>query len=1016
MKRMIGYIWLACLLLRCAFGLDPSRSLTQYGHTAWRVRDGYFSAPPMAIAQTKDGQLWLGGEGGLLRFDGVQFSPWKPPTGQALPDEHIYGLLGASDGSLWIGTGDGLARWKDNKLTVYAKAGRFSALLEDHLGTIWAGHTRALGVVPPLCRFSGNEFKCFALSDNPGLSWVGALKEDHNGDLWIATVGAVCRRKSTGETNCYSIPTSKSMGAPGGVQYMAVDSDDDIWLDGGFTGIWQLKSGRWKHYDEFPRLKLQMRSSLVDHEGGLWFGDQNHGLIRHVEGRVEQFDRTDGLSGDTVTAMFEDREGSVWTATSTGLDRFRDVKVATITRREGLPLSSVGSVVASRDGSLWIAGASELVHAKFDKAPSYEAVRGLPENGDFGTMFEDSRGRLWLGVGHTLIWRENSQFHKVYSLEFHQPGVRVRAISEDKEGNIWAATTDPEFALVRVRDGRLLEQFTVKQVGGQISAMVADPKGGMWISLSLTPGLLLAHDGKFERHAPEFPGPPGNMFVDSNGLWAATKKGLVSYDKGILNILDTKNGLPCDELNAAIKDDSGALWLKGTCGLIQISASELELWLKDPGRRVQLRYLDAFDGTQSGTSAFAHVTKTSDGRIWFALVEVGVQVVDPKRLQDNPTAPPVAVTNLVADHRPYDLNSKLRLPALTRDLEIDYTAYSLMIPEKVHFRYRLEGVDQSWQDVGSRRQAYFANLKPGFYRFSVAASNNDGVWNEQGAKLDFSIAPAFYQTAWFKAACVLAILGCIYLAYRLRVQQLSRQLRVRMYERLAERTRIAQELHDTLLQSFQGLMLRFQGANEILLSNPSEAKEALESALDRADQALTESRRAIQGIRADPFSDLDLEHTLRAIMNELAADELLTKGKRPTTSVVVEGKPRNVDPGVREEICKIAREAFRNAFTHGDAQHIESEIAFSNGFLRVRFRDDGVGIDAAVLKVGVPAGHWGLTGMKERAKRLRGQLNMWSKPGAGTEVELMVPAHVAFEPGPSWVPFKKKRRGNTVDA
>jgi signal transduction histidine kinase len=241
-------------------------------------------------------------------------------------------------------------------------------------------------------------------------------------------------------------------------------------------------------------------------------------------------------------------------------------------------------------------------------------------------------------------------------------------------------------------------------------------------------------------------------------------------------------------------------------------------------------------------------------------------------------------------------------------------------------------------------------------------------------------------------------------------------LNLRFEERLAERTRIAQELHDTLLQSFQGLILRFQTANQILLSNPSEAKEALEGALDRADQALSESRKAIQGIRSDSFSDRDIERALGVLMNELASDMYVTKGKRRTTSVIVEGQPKTVNPWACEEICKIAREALRNAFTHGDAQHVESEIAFSKEFLRVRFRDDGVGIDPTALEEGLRAGHWGLTGMKERAKRLGGHLSMWSKPNVGTEVEVTIPASNAFESGRSWIPFVKVGVGRRFDA
>jgi len=553
LRMIVSHVSAGCLLFDHAFSLDPSRALTQYGHTAWRIRDGYFSSAPLAIAQTKDGQLWLGGEGGLLRFDGVQFSPWKAPNCQPLPDERIFALLGASDGSLWIGTGSGLARWKDGRLVTYVKRGRFASVVEDPNGTIWAGHTRAVGVVPPLCSFRADDFKCFAFSDQPlpSTPLVTALAVGHDGDLWIGAHSAICRWHDGGK-DCYVIPGSNPLKEALGVESIVVDTDDAVWLDGGISGIWQLRSGQWKHYDEFPQLKLQLTAALLDPRRGLWFGDLNHGIIRHVGGRVERFDRADGLSSDNITTMFEDREGTVWVGTTGGLDRFRDVKVATITQREGLPISEVGSIASSKDGGLWMAGRSELVRSKMGNTASYDVIRGLSENGELGAAFEDSRGRLWAGMGNILAWREAGQFHQVPGLKLFPTGQRVRAIVEDIDGSIWASTTDLQLALVRIRDRRVLETFTRQQLGEQITAMVADPAGGVWLSRGL-PGLIHTRGGKFETYAEEFPSGATSMFVDSDGLWASTGKGAALFRNGTVNMISAKNGLPCDALDAAIK-------------------------------------------------------------------------------------------------------------------------------------------------------------------------------------------------------------------------------------------------------------------------------------------------------------------------------------------------------------------------------------------------------------------------------------------------------------------------------
>jgi signal transduction histidine kinase len=268
----------------------------------------------------------------------------------------------------------------------------------------------------------------------------------------------------------------------------------------------------------------------------------------------------------------------------------------------------------------------------------------------------------------------------------------------------------------------------------------------------------------------------------------------------------------------------------------------------------------------------------------------------------------------------------------------------------------------------------------------------------------------FWQTTWFR---IFRLTGCLLMVvflYRLRMFHVTRQLNARFQDRLAERTRIAQELHDTLLQSFQGLMLRFQTANEMILSSPVEAKDCLERALDRADLALAESRKAIQGIRSGPSVGLDLEDSLNAVMSGLLDEMCLTKAQAPNTSVVAEGQLRTMDPWIADEVCRIAREALWNALAHSRARRIESEIAYSEKFLRIRFRDDGVGIDPAILRNGGRAGHWGITGMNERAKAIHGRLSIWSKPGAGTEVELTIPAYIAYGPAPSQTWFRRSRR------
>jgi signal transduction histidine kinase len=331
-----------------------------------------------------------------------------------------------------------------------------------------------------------------------------------------------------------------------------------------------------------------------------------------------------------------------------------------------------------------------------------------------------------------------------------------------------------------------------------------------------------------------------------------------------------------------------------------------------------------------------------------------------------------------------------------RDLTIDYTALSFVAPEKVLFRYKLEGTDRDWQDVGNRRQAFYTNLSPGNYRFRVAACNNSGVWNEAGTFLDFSIAPAYYQTTWFRISCVAAFLVLLWGLYRLRIKELQHQFAIGLEARVNERTRIARELHDTLLQSFQGLMLRFQTVDEMLPARPLDAKNALEGALDRADQAISEGRDAITDIRASTLASRDLAKSITALMTNLSEELAAGSGRSITFRVLVEGVPRAVRPTLQDEIYRIARESLRNAFRHAQAGHIETEIMYGES-LRLRFRDDGKGIDPSVVEHGGRSGHWGLPGIRERAKQIGAQLAIWSELGAGTEVELSIPGSIAYE-------------------
>jgi signal transduction histidine kinase len=455
------------------------------------------------------------------------------------------------------------------------------------------------------------------------------------------------------------------------------------------------------------------------------------------------------------------------------------------------------------------------------------------------------------------------------------------------------------------------------------------------------------------------------------------------------------------------EDDDRSLWLYTECGLVRIRRPEMDSWLADSTRKIRAAVFDFSDGVNSHSnrvSAYSpRVAKSTDGKLWFVAGN-GISVVDPRRLPFNKLPPPVRIEQIIADRKTYDTASSQRLPALTRDLEIDYTALSLVAPEKNRFRVMLEGRDRAWKDAGNERKVFYNDLPPRNYRFRVMAGNNNGVWNEAGTSFDFSIAPAYYQTRLFQVSCVAAFLGLLWALYRLRLHQIAQGFNARMEERVGERTRIARELHDTLLQSFQGLMLHLQVVEEMLPDG--RAKEKLEQSLERADRAIAEGREAVHDLRSSATTTNDLAQAVRALGNELSVED------GAAFRLVVEGSVRELHPIVRDEIYRIARESLRNAFSHAQASQIEAEISYGERLLRVRIRDDGQGIAPAILEEG-RSGHYGLPGMRERAGQIGAKLSIWSGVRSGTEIELSIAGSIAYgkSPGNSRLRLFRKAAG-----
>jgi signal transduction histidine kinase len=593
------------------------------------------------------------------------------------------------------------------------------------------------------------------------------------------------------------------------------------------------------------------------------------------------------------------------------------------------------------------------------------------------SLFQDSRGRVWVATRGGIGYLENDRFIPVGGV----PGGNTLSIAEDNAGNLWVA--NEQSGLFNLRGGGEAPRQTHWAALGRkdhASTIAADPsRGGLWLGFHLG-GVAYFAGGEVRASYASADGlGEGRVnqlrFGHDGALWAATDGGLSRLKNGRVATLNSKGGLPCDTIHWAMEDEARSVWLYTPCGLVRVARPELDAWTAavDAGKDappIRATIFDSSDGIRffpSGRHYSPQVTKSADGRLWFAGVD-GVGVVDPVHLRVNKIPPPVHVEQVVADRKTYDAtsdaNGRLRLPPLIRDLQIDYTALSLVAPEKILFRYKLEGHDRDWQDVGSRRQAFYNDLPPGDYRFRVIACNNSGVWNETGTSLNFSIAPAYYQTAWFRVSVAFASLLLLGGLYQLRLRQVARQVRGRMEERLEERERIARDLHDTFLQSVQGLILKFHAvAKQIPSDEP--AHDALEKTLDHADRVLAEGRDRVRNLRAAAATLNDLPAAFKQI-----AEETLNGGEA-TFKTVVEGVARELHPVILEESFSIGREALINAFTHSGGRHVEVEITYDARQFRLRVRDDGRGIDSKILEEGGRPDHWGMQGMWERAEGRR---------------------------------------------
>jgi signal transduction histidine kinase/ligand-binding sensor domain-containing protein len=980
-------------LLQGSHALEPGKSMSQYVHSKWGKEKGFVGGIIYAISQSDDGYLWLGTDRGLVRFDGERFTLIQRPISGQPETGPVRGLVMGSDGTLWIRPqGPQLLQYRGGQFKNLFGSLGLPATTITAMGTDNQGDVLFSGLYSQPMRYAGGKFERLPGAAEASSTLVTSIAETRDGRIWIGTR----------EDGLFVIKDGKrvSSEAPNLVNHkinaLAPSNNGGLWI-GTDQGLRFLSAGvdvsvrtpRWNGDN-------QILAITKDISGNIWAASSG-GLIRVTPGRDFSILPGEGRRTAAVTAVFVDSEGSIWFGGPEGLERLQDSPFTTYASDDGVPESNGGALFADAGNRTWFAPVSGglycLDHGRLNRIQ----LEGL----DHDVVYSISgRGNdIWVGRqrgGLTRITRiENKLSAKTYTEHDGLAQNTVYATYAAHDGAVWAGTISD--GLSRIKDSVLTTYSMSNGLNSNaINSIVEGYDGTIWVG---TPaGLSAFRNGVWSTWTTTAGLPAAdvrNCFEDSKHiLWAVTASGL-AYLSGQRFVVP--GHLPDqlrDQIFGLTEDALGFLWLSTTDSVIRVNRDRL---ITGSLRASDIRVFGESDGLAGaeGVRRERSILTDKSGSIWVS-VKNGIAKGDSMMILENQRPIRVRIESIDAAGRTFPGNESPRIAARTRSVTFHFSAISLDSPDQLWYRYLLEGADQDWSDPMQLRQVSYNNLGAHAYRFRVMASHDGVLWNGQESEATFSIDHTFWEAWWFRTCSLLALALLVVFVFRLRTIRLSRQLNARFQERLAERTRIAQELHDTLLQSFQGLMLRFQTVDTMLPRQPGEAKTMLEDALERADDALTESRDAIQNIRSSPARHPNLSHALASVLEEVQGAFPDDGHARPACSIVVVGREQLLREYVVTEICRIAREALRNAFQHAQAGHFEMEISFSDSELRLSLRDDGVGIEPLVLSEGARSGHWGLIGMRERAARLGALLDFWSKPGAGTEIELSLSGEIAY--------------------
>ena len=981
LRLMLAILTVACVVSP-TYAVDSSRVFSQYIRDYWKAENGFPGGQVNAFAQTLDGYLWIGTAKGLFRFDGLNFvtAQQLDPASPFITD--VLGLTTDDEGTLWVRMKGSILRYRN---------GTFEDVMSDlAAGSFVTAMNRAIDGGVLLSNLMHGEilyerkgFKSLASSKIFLTALVISIAQTSDGKIWIGTRSAGLFYINNGQI------TSVTEGLPDRkINSLLPMENGRLWI-GTDNGISLWDGTAISTNDISPALRhVQISALMRDRDANVWVGT-SRGLIR-MDARGETLSQEpDKQSLRQITTLLEDREGNIWIGSTEGIERLRDSPFVTYSASEGLPSESNGPIYVDSEDRTWFGSSDRGLYWMRDGKVMPVPKEGL--NSDVIYSLTAGKDDLWIGrqqggLTH-FIFGQGAIATKTYTQTNGLAQNSVYSVYESRDGTVWAGTLSG--GVSHLKDSVFTTYTTADGLASNSVVSIEEgPDDTMWFATR--GGLSVLSHGRLQTYTVR-DGLPSedviSLLRDSSGtLWIGTAGGLATFAANKIHGLTALPESLHEPIFGLAEDKNGALWIATSGHVLKVNRARiLSGQLKDEDIR-EYGVADGLHGTE-GVRRDRSVVTDGHGRVWFSLNR-GISVIDPKRVGDS--LPAINhIETVSANGAPVALLSPARIPGPLPRIAFNYTGLSFAVPERIRFRYRLDEFDNNWSDSTAARQAVYTNLGPGSYRFRVISSNSDGLWSGPEAVFSFRIEPAFWQTWWFRISCVLILASIAWMLHRIRVQQVSRQMQSRLEERLEERERIARDLHDTLLQGFISASLQLDVAND-RIPEDSPAKPLIARVLELMRQVSEEGRNEIRSLRSSRRESYPLEQALSRIGGEFIHE------KQVDFRVILQGLPRSLHPAIWDEAYRIGREALINAFHHARANKLEVEVEYTSRSLRILVRDDGRGIDPEVLRAG-REGHWGLSGMRERAEQIGATFAVLSRVGTGTEVELSIPAHIAFE-------------------